>query len=210
MANTSGTSTLQSATAVTAAVAQFGLLFLSDPKRRNAIEIVTGQFPRGSWWSHPQANAIYDILQTVEGHPDVLLAKLMSGKVTLIHRSLWPALMTIVHAREPWQIHDLPSVAAQWLATFDDAEATGAPSPPASRTVGKEIEARLLAFAQSVHTPTGKHETTLEPWRSWAARVGQPWPPVGPGAPTIAEAKTALETAAARLGPPKVVFPWEK
>jgi hypothetical protein len=193
---------------VTDAVAELGLLFLSDPKRRNAIEVLTGQLPRGSWWSHPQANDIYAILQAVEQHPDVLFAKLLAGKVTLVHRSLWPPLLTLATAREPWQTRDLPPVAAQWLASFDEAEAAGATMPPASRTVSKEIEARLLTFAESVHTPTGKHETRLEPWRAWAARTGQPWPPAPATPAALAEARQILETAAARLGPPPPQLPW--
>jgi hypothetical protein len=205
MSNQSSTGNLRDAAAVIDTVAELGLLFLSDPKRRNAIEILTGQFPRGSWWSHPQANAIYDILQAVERHPDLLSAKLLSGKVTFIHRALWPALLAVVTAREPWQTEGLPPVAQQWLAAFDDAEAAGAPAPPVSRTVSKEIEARLLTFAESVHTTSGRHETRLESWRAWAARVGLPAPPA---AQAVAEAKRTLETAAARLGPPPPELPW--
>jgi hypothetical protein len=204
-------SPLQDAAAVTDAVAELGVLFLSDPKRRNAIEILTGQLPRGSWWSHPRANDIYDILMSVEQHPDVLTAKLLSGKVTLIHRALWPALLTIVTAREPWQTDGLPPVAARWLASFDEAEAAGADVPAVSRTVSKEIEARLLAFAESVHTSGGKHETRLHTWRAWAARVGQPWPAAPASTPAaMAEAKRTLEAAAARLGPPTPDVPWAR
>jgi hypothetical protein len=198
---------LNSVEAVVTAVAELGLLFLSDPRRRNAIQVVTGQHPRGSWWSHPRANEIYDILNEVERHPDVLLAKLLSGKVTLIHRTLWPALLAVATSREPWQTEGLPAVAAQWLAGFDEAEAADAEIPPASRTVTKEIEARLLAHGESEHTTGGKHETRLESWRARGARIGQPWPPAA-GTTAVAEAKRQLEAAAARLGPPAPEFPW--
>jgi hypothetical protein len=201
---------LGDAAAVVNAASELGLLFLSDPRRPNAIQVLTGQFPRGSWWSHPQANDIYAILQAVEAHPDVLMAKLLAGKVTLVHRALWPALLSVVTAREPWQTEGLPPVAQQWLATFDQAEAAGAPVPPVSRTVSKEIEGRLLAFAESVHTASGKHETRLEYWRSWAARVGQPWPSVPPTGAAVAEARRALEIAAARLGTPPAPLPWTR
>jgi hypothetical protein len=197
---------LKTADDVVAAVAELGLLFLSDPKRRNAIEILTGQHPRGSWWSHPQANDIYDILNVVEAHPDVLLAKLLSGKVTMVHRQLWPALLTVATSREPWQTEGLPAVAVDWLAAHDAVEAAGGPLPPASRTVSKEIEARLLAHGENVHTTSGKHETRLESWRSWAGRVGQAWPPAG--GPAVAAAKRAIEAAASRLGAPPPELPW--
>jgi hypothetical protein len=202
------TSTLKDAEAVVAAVSELGLLFLSDPKRQNAIQILTGQFPKGSWWSHPRANDIYQILQSVEAHPDILMAKLLSGKVSLVHRALWPALVTIATAREPWQTQGLSAVAAKWLAGFDEAEAAEVPGPEPSRTVSKEIEARLLTFAESVHTASGKHETRVESWRSWALRVGHPWPPTPSTPATIAEAKRAIEAAATRLGPPPPELPW--
>ena len=204
MSNLSSTSALQDATAVTDAVSERGLLFLSDPKRPNAIQVVTGQFPRGSWWSHPQANDIYAILTSVERHPDVLLAKLLSGKVTLIHRALWPALLRIVTAREPWQTQGLSPLADRWLTAFDEAEAAGAAVPPVSRTISKEIEARLLVFAESVHTSTGKHETEA----GILAHVGHANGSGEPGPPTIDEAKRAIETAAAGLGTPPPKLPW--
>src|SRR5437868_10593531 len=90
--------------AVIAAVGERGLLLLSDPKRANAIQILTGELPRGSWWSHPAAHQIYDILKRVERHRDLVSAKLLSGKVTFIHRRLWPPLLAVVTSREPWQV----------------------------------------------------------------------------------------------------------
>ena len=192
---------LQDADAVVAAVAERGLLFVSDPKRESAFHVLTGEFPRGSWWSHPRANDIYDRLQTVERHPDVLLAKLLAGKVTLIHRSLWPAVLAVVTAREPWQLDGLPPLAAQALAALDQAEAAGAPPPDLSRTVSKELESRLLAQAENVHTSSGKHATRLQPWNTWAANVGCA------AAPDLGQAKKVLEAAAARLDP-LLLMPW--
>jgi hypothetical protein len=191
--------------AVVAAVAELGLLLLSDPKRKNAIQILTGEFPRGSWWSHPEANRIYQVLQGVEAHPDLVSTKLLSGKVTFVHRTLWPALLAVAAAREPWQLTGLLPPAVQWLADWDQAVLSGAEPPQPSRTVIKQVEPRLLALGQSVHTAHGRHETRLEPWSTWAARTGSPFPsPVSP-----AEARLTLATAADRLGPPPFTFPWD-
>ena len=192
--------------AVVDAVAEAGLLFLSDPKRRNAIQILTGEYPRGSWWSHPAAHRIYAVLQEVEAHPDLLSAKLLSGKVTFVHRRLWPALLAVVAAspREPWQVTGLSAGATQWLAALDEAIASASPIAQPSRTVIKEVEARLLARGESVHTAQGSHETRLEPWTTWAARIGLPAAP----ALSSAEGKRALEAAAASLGPPPPTLPW--
>ena len=208
MRNVFPTGLVADAKVVLQALADLGLLLLSDPKRPSAIQILSGEFPRGSWWSHPRANEMYGVLQDVERHPDVLLAKLLSGKVTLVHRRLWPALLTVVTARQAWQTAGLSAVAAGWLAAFDQAQAEGAPIPSASRTVSKEIAVRLLTHAESVHTAGGKHETQLEPWPAWAARVGQPLPPSPPTEPQIAVAKQTIESAAARLGPPPPELPW--
>jgi hypothetical protein len=208
MSNDPKLGVLKDADTVLAALAEGGLLFLSDPKRPSAFQLLTGELPRGSWWSHPQANAVYAILQEVEHHGDVLLAKLLGGKVTLVHRALWPALLTVVTAREPWQLEGLPPVSAQGLAAFDEAEAAGHEPPTLSRTVSKELEARLLAQAESVHVESGKHETRLRSWKSWAASVGCAWPPAVSAA-DVQTAKRTLETAAARLGPPPPELPWK-
>jgi hypothetical protein len=205
---TSASKSVEEGRAVVEAVAKTGLLFLSDPKRSNAIQILTGEFPRGSWWSHPDAHRIYDILQDVEGHPDLLSTKLLAGKVTFVHRHLWPALLAVVAAspREPWQVDGLSPGARQWLVTLDEAAAAASEVVQPSRTVMKEVEARLLARGESVHTRQGRHETRLEPWTTWAARVGCACPP----ALASAEGKRALEAAATALGPPPATFPWSE
>jgi len=196
---------LKDASAVVGVVADLGLLFVSDPKRESAVHVVTGELPRGSWWSHKRANDIYRILQKVERHPDVLLAKLLAGKVTIIHRALWPAVLAVVTAREAWQLEGLSPLATQALAALDQAEASGSEPPPVSRTVSKELEGRLLAHGESVHMPEGKHVTRLQPWKTWAAAAGYPWPAPTPGIP---EAKQALEAAAARLDA-QSALPWK-
>jgi hypothetical protein len=192
--------------AVVAAVEELGLLFLSDPKRKSAIQILTGALPRGSWWSHPEANRLYRILQGVEEHPDLLSTKLLSGKVTFVHRSLWPALLAVVTAREPWQVTGLSPGTTQWLAALDEAGSPAADVTQPSRTVIKEVEARLLARGESVHTAEGTHQIKLERWTTWAQRAGCSSVP----AVSSAEGKQALESAATRLGPPPVIFPWHE
>lgn len=58
-------------------------------------EQVAGGAIRGSWWAHPQAHAIFELASAVSGHPDVLVCKLVGGKVTYVHRRLWPALVKL-------------------------------------------------------------------------------------------------------------------
>jgi hypothetical protein len=196
-------SDLRGADAVLRAISEGGLLLLSDPKRTNAVEVLTGQYPRGSWWKHPQANRIYALLEEVGEHPDVLLAKLVSGKVTYVHRALWPALLAVASARETWQMEGLSPGAASLLGALDEGPLVPSEAAPISRTATKELEARLLARTESVHTQAGRHETRLESWARWAARMG-----CTPAA-SVEESKQVLAAAAARLGPPPAEMPWE-
>ncbi len=50
---------------------------------------------RGSWWSHPKAHAIHAATLEARASSDVLTCRIVRGKVTLVHRRLWPALVCI-------------------------------------------------------------------------------------------------------------------
>lgn len=56
------------------------------------LEAVLGQRPRGSWWSHPRGHEFFALTRAVRRSPDVLVCRLVMGKVTFVHRRLWPAL----------------------------------------------------------------------------------------------------------------------
>jgi hypothetical protein len=61
----------------------------------NLAEEIAGSRIRGSWWSHAKANEIYAVLEAVSDSPDVLVCRLVDGKVTYVHRRLWPALIKL-------------------------------------------------------------------------------------------------------------------
>ena len=58
-------------------------------------EQLAGAPIRGSWWAHPKGHEIFAVLTVVSEHPDVLVCKLVDGKVTYVHRRLWPALVKL-------------------------------------------------------------------------------------------------------------------
>ena len=58
-------------------------------------ERIVGEPIRGSWWGHPSGPEIYRVLNRVRASPDVVATRLINGKVTLIHRRLWPALVRV-------------------------------------------------------------------------------------------------------------------
>ncbi|HEV7758531.1 MAG TPA: hypothetical protein VGO78_06065 [Acidimicrobiales bacterium] len=61
----------------------------------NVAELVAGEPIRGSWWGHPQSHAIFAVVNQLADSPDVVRLRLVKGKVTLVHRRLWPALVRV-------------------------------------------------------------------------------------------------------------------
>jgi hypothetical protein len=61
----------------------------------NLAEHVAGEPIRGSWWGHPSGREIFAVLARVLASPDVIATRVINGKVTLIHRRLWPALVRV-------------------------------------------------------------------------------------------------------------------
>lgn len=59
------------------------------------IEAILGEPISGNWWSHPKGSAIYNVLAAVSDSDEVLVCRLVGGKVTLVHRRLWPALVRV-------------------------------------------------------------------------------------------------------------------
>jgi hypothetical protein len=56
-------------------------------------EVIVNEPIKGSWWAHPKSHQIFAVLQAVADSEDVLVCRLVKGKVTFIHRRLWPALV---------------------------------------------------------------------------------------------------------------------
>jgi hypothetical protein len=56
-------------------------------------EAIAGAPIRGHWWSHPKGRAIFAVTRAVRDSDDVLVCRLIKGKITFVHRRLWPALV---------------------------------------------------------------------------------------------------------------------
>ena len=132
-------------------------------------EAIAGEPIKGSWWAHPQSHRIYAILEAVTGSDQVLVCRLIDGKVTLVHRRLWPSLVRLAQLFAPEQLaqvreehtasgrhvsHEVafpkwvpPDVAAQ-AKTVSEQEALDAlrawvpPSGPAVKRVRRRDQAR--------------------------------------------------------------------
>jgi hypothetical protein len=58
-------------------------------------ERVAGEPIRGSWWGHPKGQEIFLLSEAVSESGEVLVCRLIEGKVTYVHRRLWPALVKL-------------------------------------------------------------------------------------------------------------------
>lgn len=74
---------------------RIGLLLQHDAELPSFTTLAAGESVRGSWWADPRCHEIYALMQEFDDRHDVLHAKLVSGKVTYVHRRLWPALLAV-------------------------------------------------------------------------------------------------------------------
>ena len=58
-------------------------------------EAVAGELIRGSWWGHPKGRDIFRCSRAIRQSAEVLVCRLVDGKVTYVHRRLWPALVRL-------------------------------------------------------------------------------------------------------------------
>jgi hypothetical protein len=61
----------------------------------NVAELVAGEPIAGSWWGHPKGHEIFAELEALDASPDIVRMRLVNGKVTLVHRRAWPALVRL-------------------------------------------------------------------------------------------------------------------
>jgi hypothetical protein len=194
---------------------QWGLLPFSDPIVPSLVSIVTGGPISGSWWGHPAGSQIYAVGEALDSDPDLLTVKLWRGKLTLLHRRLWPSLVRIGRARSPWQLAELgrssrsllDEIDAMSCLRVDRIHSGGTGESRELRPALRDLERRLLVLTRSVHTDTGAHALEAESWDGWAARVRS-----GRSSGSVVSAQHTLETAARRLRPEggrRRDFPWQ-
>ena len=173
------------------ALKEYGLMLLNDPALPNLCRLVAGERVRGSWWAHPRAQEIFQVYGALEDHPDVLILKLISGKVTYIHRTLWSQIVAVGRAHEPWQMQDLSAETRKLLAAVDTAPVEPGREKAAA---ARELDARMLVFSAQFHSESGAHVRRRDSWDHWSNRTRSS---VDSTAPT--SARKALEERLANL-----------
>jgi hypothetical protein len=61
----------------------------------NLAEAITGKRMRGSWWAQPKRQEIFLLTRAVRDSKEILVCRLLNGKITYVHRRLWPALVQL-------------------------------------------------------------------------------------------------------------------
>jgi hypothetical protein len=182
---------------------QCKLLLASDPVLPSVATLVAGEPVHGSWWAHPKSHAIFAAISALSHHRQALVVPFVAGKVTFVHRALWPAFLAVAQSGESWQLGGLSRPARLLISKLQKAGTL-----EASGDVAREIERRLLARSHEVHTERGSHAKRLERWALWAERSG-----VSPVS-DVAEAKARLERAVAALGSEAAtrgrLLPWQQ
>ncbi len=190
------------------------LLLIADARLPSIAAIVARGPVTGSWWSHPLAHEIYDVCQWLEAQPEIARLKLVAGKVTFVHRSLFASVAAVGSAREPWQMRALTPGARRLLARcnargivrLDELAPRSREAAKARSKSASELELRLLVRSDDVHTATGAHVRRLWSWPAWRASLA----PV-PDAISVASGRAALEAAVAGLGRVtgrRALLPW--
>jgi hypothetical protein len=164
---------------VFAALELYGVLVEHDATLPSVSRLVAGEPVRGSWWAHPRSHDIYNVTHPMREHTDVAVARLVSDKLTYVHRRLWPALYAVATSREGWQLDRLSPAAlallervtAEGALRTDDVPWAGGRRKDSPGETARELERRLLVHSEEVHTERGAHAKQLETWQRWAKRA---------------------------------------
>ena len=124
------------------------------------VEAIVGGPVKGSWWGHPKGGVIFRLAESLHDSPDVLTTKLVEGKVTFVHRTLWPALARVVTEERKVS---LPEVARKLLKKVERQGRVRMDRE--SKAAGLLLERSLMAHSGSIHTESGAHATVLTSWK---------------------------------------------
>jgi hypothetical protein len=127
----------------------------------NLAEAVAGERIRGSWWGQPKGREIYRAAEAVCESPDVLVCKLVEGKITYVHRRLWPALVKLA-SRFP---------RGRLAKVWNEHTPSGAHR---SRGVAFPTWVPADVARQAKRLPLSEAETILSPWLAFRTERTKP------------------------------------
>jgi hypothetical protein len=79
-------------------------------------QAVAGAPIRGNWWAHPMSHEIFALTRAVRDSTDVLVCRLVDGKITYVHRRLWAPLVRLAKRfprKRLAQVHEIHSASGR-------------------------------------------------------------------------------------------------
>jgi hypothetical protein len=157
------------------------LVMLSPTENLPSVaKFIGGKNVTAKWWSHPKGNEIHNASQVLFSDPDILALKLVEGKVTFVHRTLWPILLSLAlnPERKLSQTSSLDDSAEKLLTLVNSSPTLrldflapdwkgGAKRLKRDRV---KLENRGLALTHDEHTDQGIHQTVIESWEHFRKR----------------------------------------
>ena len=67
-------------------------------------EVIAGEAIKGSWWAHPKSHQIFAIFRRLAESREILVCRVVDGKITFVHRRLWPALVRLAKDFDPGRL----------------------------------------------------------------------------------------------------------
>ena len=126
-------------------------------------EAVAGGPIHGSWWGHPKGHEIFRVADAVSDSDEVLVCKLVEGKITYVHRRLWPALVRLASRFRKDQL----------AKVWDEHSRTGAHR--SRRTEFPEwVPGEVLQEAERLSV--SEAERILSPWMMFGRKQGTKQP----------------------------------
>lgn len=146
-------------------VRRHGIVTMTAGARPSLVEAIVGGPVKGSWWGHAKGGLIYQLAESLLESGEVISLKLVEGKVTFLHQSLWPALARVV--TDPnWRRSAAYGLSPEVGRTFRTVEGRGKVRLDEMGLPGrKELEKSLLVHSGSMHTEKGSHTTVLTAWK---------------------------------------------
>lgn len=154
-----------------------GLLLVMGLEIPDVCRLVTARRIKGSWWGDPAGQEIFAVSEMLSDHADITVTKLISGKVTFVHRKLWQKLVAVGKDRDDWQMRNVTSQGKLLLRQLDKegrllTNKLGTSFGKTPGDTARELELKLLIHSDQIHTESGSHAKILETWEHWAKRVG--------------------------------------
>ena len=114
-------------------------------------EAIVGERIRGSWWKHASSHLIFEVTRAVRESEQVLVCRVVQGKVTFVHERVWPALVRLA-----------PRFSKASLARLSEVHSASGRHVVRSLAFPKWVPARVRSSAANLSE--AEAERTLGPW----------------------------------------------